>query len=99
MTTSHSLPIIQGGNLITNLVEMEKELVQQTKISLPILPNIEENGVEWGKDKMNIIQFLASCHDTMNSQGMGEPLGNLLSGTGSCALMDQPGLKQPIIAT
>ena len=56
-----------------------------TKINLPILPNIEEsNGVEWGKDKMNIIQntLVKSQVDTMSSDGMGDVLGNLLSGTG-----------------
>ena len=94
----------KAGNLIAQSGgDGERVGPAVTKISLPILPNIEEsNGVEWGKDKMNIIQALAAevATDTMNSQGMGEALGNLLSGTGDAVkkLMDQPGLKQAIIA-
>ena len=92
----------QAGSLISSTGE-ERVGNPITKISLPILPNIEEsNGVDWGKDKMNIIQAKAAeiAMETMSSEGMGAALGNLLSGTGDAVkeIMAQPGLKDAIIA-
>jgi hypothetical protein len=93
----------QAGSLISSTGEERVGGTPITKISLPILPNIEEsNGVEWGKDKMNIIQAKAAeiADETMRSKGMGEALGNLLSGSGDAVkeIMAQPGLKDAIIA-
>ena len=92
----------QAGQLITSTGE-ERLGTSVTKISLPILPNIEEsNGVDWGKDKMNIIQAKAAevASSAIGAGDFGEGLSNLLSGTGKAAkeLLAQPGLKDAIIA-
>ena len=93
----------QAGSLISSTGEERVGGNPITKISLPILPNIEEsNGVDWGKDKMNIIQAKAAeiARDAIGAGDFGEGLSNLLSGTGEAAkqLLAQPGLKDAIIA-
>ena len=93
----------QAGSLISSTGEERVGGNPITKISLPILPNIEEsNGVDWGKDKMNIIQAKAAqiARDAMSAGDFGEGISNLLSGTGTAAkeLMAQPGLKDAIVA-
>lgn len=93
----------QAGSLISSTGEERVGGNPITKISLPILPNIEEsNGVDWGKDKMNIIQAKAAqiARDAMSAGDFGEGISNLLTGTGKAAqeLMDQPGLKDAIVA-
>ena len=92
----------QAGDLIASSGE-ERLGNSVTKISLPILPSIEEsNGVDWGKDKMNIIQAKAAeiARDAMSAGDFGEGVSNLLSGTGAAAkeLLAQPGLKDAIVA-
>tara|TARA_R100000406_G_scaffold19537_1_gene11990 strand:- start:3136 stop:4476 length:1341 start_codon:yes stop_codon:yes gene_type:complete len=92
----------QAGSLISSTGE-ERVGNAITKISLPILPNIEEsNGVDWGKDKMNIIQAKAAeiARSAIGAGDFGEGLSNLLSGTGEAAkqLLAQPGLKDAIVA-
>ena len=93
----------QAGSLISSTGEERVGGNPITKISLPILPNIEEsNGVDWGKDKMNIIQAKAAqiARDAMSAGDFGEGISNLLTGTGTAAkeLMAQPGLKDAIVA-
>ena len=92
----------QAGALISSTGE-ERVGNAITKISLPILPNIEEsNGVDWGKDKMNIIQAKAAevARSAIGANDFGEGLSNLLSGTGQAVqeLLAQPGLRDAIIA-
>ena len=92
----------QAGSLISSTGE-ERVGNPITKISLPILPNIEEsNGVDWGKDKMNIIQAMAAdvARKAIGAGDFGEGISNLLSGTGEAAkeLLAQPGLKDAIVA-
>ena len=93
----------QAGDLITSTGEDRLNLGSPiSKISLPILPNIEEsNGVEWGKDKMNIIQAKAAQIATTTLSGdIGSALGNLLDGSSQAVreLFNQPKLKEAIVA-
>ena len=92
----------QAGQLISSSGD-ERLGNSVAKISLPILPNISEsNGVDWGKDKMNIIQAKAAeiARSAIGAGDFGEGLSNLLSGTGEAAkqLLAQPGLKDAIVA-
>ena len=91
-----------AGDLITSTGD-ERLGNSVVKISLPILPSIEEtNGVDWGKDKMNIIQAKAAEIATRSIGGadVGDALSNLLSGTaqGIQDIFGQSGIKESIIA-
>ena len=91
-----------AGDLITSTGD-ERLGNSVVKISLPILPNIEEsNGVDWGKDKMNIIQAKAAeiATRSIGGEDVGDALSNLLSGTaqGVKDIFGQSGIKEAIIA-
>ena len=94
----------KAGNLIAQSGgDGERVGPAVAKISLPILPNIEEsNGVDWGKDKMNIIQAKAAeiAQSAIGSDNVGDAMSNLLGDTGKAAkeLMEMDGIKEAIIA-
>ena len=73
----------QAGALTTATGE-ERIGAAMERITLPILPNIEEsNGVEWGEDKLNEVQKLAAgvAMNTMNSKNPGEAIANFADST------------------
>ena len=69
---------------LTTVTGEERVGPRMESITLPILPNIEEaNGIEWGEDKLNMIQKMGAeiAADTIGADNVGEALVNLASGT------------------